>query len=528
MLMSIPIRNEDAAKRELWNLSAGWAGFRFMRRHPFALFIIVIVLFFSFARARAQSSGWNFYQNILEPLALADLDSASVVPLHYVTGHGLPGAKDSLGANILASDTGGGVISYLWAAVPEADSTTSVRLWIDGTLVRQGTAGDFFIGDSTGLFVRSFDSVASGALDCDVQLPFRHSFRITYTSPQGNVWYAVGWRRLPVTAIGSTAAMPDSALLACEADAASVADKHSWGTGAGQSDDTAIVLTPKSSTVLYSLSGPAVLTSLLIKPSVSSSDWDSTWIQIFWNGSDSADVVAPLADFFGQGAGSVQLSSLPMWSDSDRGFGCNFPMPFEYSAKFVLVNEASVPIAITAGLVFHDTSLNWSTTGYFHAHFSESNPTRYGVFHPVLDWNGPGRFVGMNMAIPNNPYPCALEGDAIFNVDSTPSLSFEYTGTEDYFGGGFYFSDGEFSHPFNGCTQKWYSFYRFHILDAVDFKHSIDVEFQHGNNNDVSSDYRTVVYFYAPWPQSWVRCDTVTLGRLFTLYGSAYPARTFS
>ncbi|HWF44623.1 MAG TPA: DUF2961 domain-containing protein [Candidatus Kapabacteria bacterium] len=485
----------------------------------FLTFLFVIV-----SKLHAQSEGP--YHFLLDPLSLTQLDTASIHPQICRTGHGQQADTDPDGLSILAQDSGAGIITHFWGTIGESDSLTVMHIWIDGVLIRSGTFGEIF-REASGMFTPPLDSISSGGYVCDLQLPYRQSFRISYRSPQGNVFYAISWRELPESEIESSAASPSQTLLNAATASNSILETRQWPlyTSAGISD-TMLLLSPSASVDVWNLHGPSIIRSFGIKPLDWSEPWDSVWLQVFWNESDSAAISTPLSDFFGQGAGFVPINALLLSSDLSNGFHITLPMPFQFGARIMLLNKATRPVHLSSSINLQDTSLDWNTIGYLHAFFQETNPTRYGVYHPILHWKGAGRYIGLNLSMPGIAYGCALEGDPIFHIDSMPSHSFEYTGTEDYFNGGWYFSDGEFSLAFAGCTQKWFSFYRFQLLDAVDFTHSLDIDLQHGNNNDVKKDYRTVAYFYAAMPKFWTSLDTVVRGDFVDLHGASYSPNT--
>jgi hypothetical protein len=485
----------------------------------FLIFLLVIV-----SKLHAQSEGP--YHFLLDPLSLTKLDTGSIHPQICRTGHGQPAITDQNGLSILAQDSGAGIITHFWGTIGEPDSLTIMHIWIDGVLIRSGTFGEIF-REAAGMFTPPLDSISSGGYVCDLQLPYRQSFRISYHSPQGNVFYAISWRELPESEIESSAASPSTNVLNAATASDSISETRQWPLyTSAEISDTTVLLSPSASVDVWNLRGSSIIRSFGIKPLDWSEPWDSVWLQVFWNESDSAAISAPLADFFGQGAGFVPINALPLSSDRSNGFHITLPMPFQFGARITLLNKAARPVHLLSSIILQDTALDWNTIGYLHAFFQETNPTRYGVYHPVLHWKGAGRYVGLNLSMPGIAYGCALEGDPVFQIDSMPVHSFEYTGTEDYFNGGWYFSDGEFSLAFAGCTQKWFSFYRFQLLDAVDFTHSLDFDLQHGNNNDVQKDYRTVAYFYSAMPKFWTPLDSVVHGDSIDLHGASYSPKT--
>ena len=120
------------------------------------------------------------YNAVLAPLSLTD--TTTIFPLTYRNGHGVSSVIDSTdGSNIITGDTGSGVISHIWGTMGDPDSTTLVRIWVDGSLIRSGTFRSIF-EQPNGIFSPPFESIASGGFFCDVQLPYQRNFRITYKS----------------------------------------------------------------------------------------------------------------------------------------------------------------------------------------------------------------------------------------------------------------------------------------------------------------------------------------------------------
>jgi hypothetical protein len=165
--------------------------------------------------------------------------------------------------------------------------------------------------------------------------------------------------------------------------------------------------------------------------------------------------------------------------------------------------------------------------GYFHAGFSETNPTRFGVSHPVVHTLGKGRYVGLILNLFNIEQATTLEGHPVFLIDSSSLNSFQYTGTEDYFNSAFYFSWGTFTYPFAGDNVWLVSMYRFHCMDAMDFDTSFDFSLRQGYRNDVHEHYRTVGFYYKLWTPYWIFRDTVAIGEPWSIQGSYYAPNSW-
>jgi hypothetical protein len=102
-----------------------------------------------------------------------------------------------------------------------------------------------------------------------------------------------------------------------------------------------------------------------------------------------------------------------------------------------------------------------------------------------------------------------MEGDEWIFVDGEKEASIKGTGTEDYFQGAWYFTDGPFQAPYHGLTYRdppnaRYGCYRFHTHDRINFQKEIRVEIEHGQRtcNEAKADYSSVAYYYQTEPHT--------------------------
>jgi hypothetical protein len=104
--------------------------------------------------------------------------------------------------------------------------------------------------------------------------------------------------------------------------------------------------------------------------------------------------------------------------------------------------------------------------------------------------------------------PRYLEGDEQGWVDGTLRPQLQGTGTEDFFGGGWYFYDRLFSLPLSGfsahatqgrdCpTPTCNTAYRVMVGDAVPFARSLRYVIEHGAANAEDAVYGSTAYWYA-------------------------------
>jgi hypothetical protein len=101
----------------------------------------------------------------------------------------------------------------------------------------------------------------------------------------------------------------------------------------------------------------------------------------------------------------------------------------------------------------------------------------------------------------------------------------EGTGTEDFYQGGYYFSHGPFSGPFNGETSDQANgngdcpantdctgVYRWLLTDALPFDSSISFGIEHGGVDDVAATYSTTAFWYGQGTPVATQTDSLTLG----------------
>ncbi|MFI5264030.1 MAG: DUF2961 domain-containing protein [Candidatus Kapaibacterium sp.] len=486
-----------------------------------------VVLFFTYGDSAAQN---NFYQNLTDPLAICRIDSASSLPLKYSTGHGYPNLKDTDGYCILAADTGTGVVTHFWITVPNSPDTAHLKLYIDDSLIHVANVYDFF-KKPYGLLRLPFVTPTWVANVCDIQMPYKRNFKITMEVVANDEWYAVGWRPMPGANVQSFRPLGMDSLYVASLDSAekictTLLHKSDNGSGVQTGLSTG-KLNAHSSNKLFSIAGPSIIQKLKISlQQYDLSLLDSVFLDIKWDNAPFSSVHVPLSDFFMFPPDTVKVHSISIEASKDSGLVCYFPMPFEVLANISLENISSRSLSFTATCWRHDTTFDRRSLAYFHADFHETNPTRYKVFHPVLQSLGVGRLVGLSLWIPNNSTAASLEGDPYIYIDSSAENLIHYTGTEDYFDGGFYFGFQLFSNPFSGHTKLFQKFYRFNYLDPIDFKRSIDFEFQHGNDNDVYEDYRSCAYYYKLSTRFWTLRDTIRGEELWDIYGTGYPSNT--
>ncbi|HLO81278.1 MAG TPA: glycoside hydrolase family 172 protein [Chitinophagaceae bacterium] len=218
-------------------------------------------------------------------------------------------------------------------------------------------------------------------------------------------------------------------------------------------------------------------------------------IDMYWDGSSTPAVSAPIGDFFGLGLGlSTSFKNALFSNPEGRSFNFTIPMPYKKGAKIVLTNESG-----SHALVWYD--INYSTgqvppdAMYFHAYWNRVKQTGIGKDFEILPAvNGKGRFIGTNIGvIGDSAYRGTWfgEGEVKIYLDGDTKLpSLSGTGTEDYIGSGW--GQGEYQGDYQGSLvsdskNDIYAFYRYHIPDPVYFHSNCRVTIQQIGNTTVEN-----------------------------------------
>jgi hypothetical protein len=241
-------------------------------------------------------------------------------------------------------------------------------------------------------------------------------------------------------------------------------------------------------TVLADLQGPGVITHLWMTIADNEYGWPRLLrLRVYYDGSDTPSVDAPVGDFFAVGHGvEAEVESLMVRNSSDgRARNCYWPMPFRKSCKVTVTNEGRRRVSM---LYFH---VDWKKLPalpadalYFHARYRQALPAPAdGSHYELLNVTGKGHYVGTVMSVVQAEAGWFGEGDEYFWVDGQkPSI--EGTGSEDYFNDawGLHVNDG----PYYGVTVaegtglgSRMTAYRWHLHDPIPFTQSLKFEIEH-------------------------------------------------
>ena len=219
-------------------------------------------------------------------------------------------------------------------------------------------------------------------------------------------------------------------------------------------------------------------------------------IQMFWDGLESASVDVPLGDFFCNPLYYRSFSSMPL-AQLDGTFICRFPMPYKKGARCRLVNTAKQPVSVSFAADGGRES-SGGLTRRFHAVWRAQNVS--GTSFKMLETSGSGHYVGCFLsALGQDGTWTILEGDEILRPDAGKQPAQYGTGLEDYFNGAYYYTS-LFDLPFHGLIEKGAmrtDQYRFHMLEAVSFGKSFEMEMEFGDRNRAKGYMSSVAFWYA-------------------------------
>ncbi len=320
----------------------------------------------------------------------------------------------------------------------------------------------------------------------------------------------------------------------------------SWDKTGGNGD--AWFLAPGEAKTIAEIDGPGSVSHIWF--TVNSPDplyLRKLLLRAYWDGEDAPSIDTPLGDFFGLGHARTYSYQCALFNTScfERGkvgggvaLNCWAPMPFGKHARIEIVNQQEEPVH--SFYFYVDYQLHAAADEEllrFHAQWRRENPcdgwtgpgsawlssgwhgrmsgpegknlTEAGNYL-VLDAEGRGHYVGVNLSIDHLQKGWYGEGDDMIFIDGEPwPPSLHGTGTEDYLCHAWGMQKN--AHLYNG--QAWeeigdgnfndwgkVAVYRYHVVDPIPFSKSIRVSIEHGHACDRSDDWSSCAYWYQTEP----------------------------
>jgi len=248
-------------------------------------------------------------------------------------------------------------------------------------------------------------------------------------------------------------------------------------------------------------------------------------LEIYFNNNPNPSVRVPLGDFFADGClGQAEDFTSLFIEKAPKSYNCFIPMPFEKSARVVLVNDTKYDMSNYSYVEFEALDSWKENLGYFHATwkrfaFQLNSNTNNHFFHV----DGKGHLIGRAYSISTDEpmfrgFYYVMEGNNEIRIDGENKPSVDYLGTEDSFGFSWGFQK-VFNGIFNGinyvnlASPTLLSIYRFRGINYIGFNKSLDLRINWSNdwtNNEsfqkrISKinakgrgwiDYATTYYWY--------------------------------
>lgn len=161
--------------------------------------------------------------------------------------------------------------------------------------------------------------------------------------------------------------------------------------------------------------------------------------------------------------------------------------------------------------------------GYFRTS-SHAGPTTPDQDWIYLSTRGSGKFVGDTVDMIGPASRQYLEGDERAYIDGVHSPQIHVTGTEDYYGSGFFFNRGPYSTALHdnsahltshtGCAKDkdCTSAFRLMLAEAVPYGSRLEFGIEHGGADDVSATYSSTAYYYGAAHNSLYQSDLLRVG----------------
>lgn len=467
---------------------------------------------------------------------MAQLDRLPVLdPTVHVAGassHGRDGSnsdsspyleQDAKGRYVLMEAEGPGAIVRIWFTGPATSAPMgnpapagNIQFLFDGEEKPRidMPVAEFLSGKSAALGTPLCGdyTVSSGGNYCSVRMPFAKSVRVVTTASPA--FYNFGYETYPAgTVVESFDPATDATVQAVKAagavfaragsDPAILPDGESHSGIAG-------VAASSSAPLLYLGHGGTIRAIRVALDHYDDATLQSVWLQVRWDDQALPAVSAPLADLFSSGAGErtpakgLFAGYLP---DRHEGY-LYYPMPFASGAEVTLVNRSAA--AVKATWAVEESPAVYAgigrTTGYFHATYNVDQATTSGVDYTLLDAGGAGKVLGLSYTEQGqfqSSLPTFMEGDERVHFDGSRSPAIYGTGTEDLFGGAYYYTK-LFTLPDHGATAKedttpgmaQTAQYRLFVNDPWSFRDGIHFGIEHAGGDGQQTSNHSVVYWY--------------------------------
>ncbi|MBQ9358137.1 MAG: DUF2961 domain-containing protein, partial [Abditibacteriota bacterium] len=412
--------------------------------------------------------------------------------------------REEKGRCVIFDQKGPGAVKRIWFPLWEG-LNADFEIEIDGRKAISVPGYRAFGDGSVFPFIRGLSETAMGGVVTYAPIPFRERCIISCSEPI--YFYHFNYQLYKPGTVTETFGSPEYRReLEKAAEVLGAAGRNPNRLQNAETVTKTVTLEPGSETVIAEYEGPGRVLGLRLK--VGKGEplcYRSLWLKTRTDGKET--VFCPMGDFFLDGFGRGGVRSLLFGSD-EGSYYCYAPMPFSEGWRFVMENKgrekAELEVEVT-----RDKDPFPEGSGLFYALWNRRKPAA-GDQQPFafLDAKGRGRIISTGLYTDCRSGLGCLEGDEMAWIDGRDNSFYNGTGTEDCFGGGWYFSGQELSLPLYGCTylaesEGRCSMYRLYISDSLYFDDSILFDIERGAENSVPAEYAGVTCFYGDGIASW-------------------------
>ncbi len=416
--------------------------------------------------------------------------------------------------HVLMEAEGPGVVTRLWFTGREPatqDYTVLDRVIlhveVDGAEVAwtEGANG-FSLGELTSGSVPGFPrpwvagrDIASDGLIVSVPIPFSSSIRFWVEPPPGNetlFFYQVDWRSLPAgTIVESFDGVVSDAESAALDDATAVWVDHTMSAEAADASDHTI---PPCGSVTLPLAAPTTVRAIAVD--MVDGALDALHGELTVDGASVA--TGELARWTFALAPTIAFDTALASVEPGSFVRFRYPFPVRESGQLVLMNASAAPVTVHVELE-HDPGRPDADLAALRTSCDSLSSPPVGENMTLIDLTDRrGQYAGLSLILRSQVDGYwsglfALEGDHEVFADDDEILG---TGTEDYFGGSFYYyPGGPFALPLSaasgivGATRVQVPQLRHHLLDTIPFDHRFRFTFE---TFVEASEWDECVYWY--------------------------------
>lgn len=360
----------------------------------------------------------------------------------------------------------------------------------------------------------SYEAKEKGGNTLYLPMPYAKHCKITWedldTDNQPR-YYQVNYRTYPPGTKVETFTLAGFKKLKALADSVDQKLLSPTNTVFGQKLEMNQTILPAAKTSLMLPSGSQAVRLITLKIKASKNeDYEqalrSTMLSIEFDGQQT--VWCPVGDFSGSGVGGKQLQSWYRTVSADGTVISRWVMPYQKSAKIMLVNKGA--IAIQASLSVVTDKWHWDDRSmYFHADWKNENNVaiKQTEKDKPADWElnaitGKGIFLGDVLAVYNHMHKWYGEGDQKIWTDGAKFPVEFGTGTEDYYNTS-WAPVVLYQTPFanapradNPDSYGYNTFTRTRNLDGVTFNRSFRYTLETLGWENGLSDFAATTYWY--------------------------------